>query len=66
VQKLEKETERYKTDSIQISEKNEQLIKEIDSLKLQNLTLREQTTKLEMDLNESNVWRFKKFSFRLV
>ncbi len=66
MQKLEKETERYKTDSIQISEKNEQLIKEIDSLKLQNLTLREQTTKLEMDLNESNVWRFKKFSFRLV
>jgi len=66
VQKLEKETERYKTDSIEMSEKNEQLIKEIDSLKLQNLTLREQTTKLEMDLNESNVWRFKKFSFRLV
>lgn len=49
-----------------MSEKNEQLIKEIDSLKLQNLTLREQTTKLEMDLNESNVWRFKKISFRLV
>jgi hypothetical protein len=66
VQKLEKETERYKTDSIEMSEKNEQLIKEIDSLKLQNLTLREQTTKLEMDLNESNVWRFKKISFRLV
>ncbi len=66
MQKLEKETERYKTDSIEMSEKNEQLIKEIDSLKLQNLTLREQTTKLEMDLNESNVWRFKKISFRLV
>ncbi len=66
MQKLEKETERYKTDSIEMSEKNEQLIKEIDSLKLQNLTLREQTTKLEMDLNESNVWRFKKTSFRLV
>jgi len=66
VQKLEKETERYKTDSIEMAEKNEQLIKEIDSLKLQNSTLREQMTKLEMDLNESNVWRFKIFSFRLV
>jgi hypothetical protein len=36
-------------------EKNQQLIKEIEIFKSQNFTLKEQITKFETDLNETNV-----------
>ena len=55
VKKLEKDIERYKLDSTQILEKNQQLIKEIESLKSQNSTLKEQITKTETDLSGANV-----------
>ena len=49
-------------------EKNEQLIKEIENLKSQNFTLKEQITKTETDLNDANV-RIKinllKFTFKI-
>ncbi len=68
VKKLEKDIERYKLDSTQILEKNQQLIKEIESLKSQNSTLKEQITKTETDLNGANV-RIKKtlkFTFKFL
>lgn len=36
-------------------ERNEQLIKEIENVKTQNLNLREQVSKLETDLNDAHV-----------
>ncbi|CAF4616260.1 unnamed protein product [Rotaria sp. Silwood1] len=54
VKKFEKDIERYKLDSTQMLEKNEQLIKEINTFKSQELILREQVTKFETDLNLVN------------
>ncbi|CAF2893391.1 unnamed protein product [Rotaria sp. Silwood2] len=54
VKKFEKDIDRYKLDSTQMLEKNEQLIKEINTFKSQELTLREQVTKLETDLSLTN------------
>ncbi|CAF0764848.1 unnamed protein product [Rotaria sordida] len=54
VKKFEKDIDRYKLDSTQMLEKNEQLIKEINIFKSQELTLNEQNTKLETDLNQAN------------
>ena len=42
-------------------EKNQQLIKEIETFKSQNFTLKEQISKVQTDLNESNVCKFIKF-----
>ncbi len=36
-------------------DKNQQLIKELDTSKSQNFTLKEQITKIETDLNQANV-----------
>lgn len=67
IKKLEKDIERYKLDSTQMSEKYEQLIKEKETLKSQNLTLKEQNTKTETDLNEGNVCKlYKKISLRII
>jgi hypothetical protein len=50
-----------------MSEKYEQLIKEKETLKSQNLTLKEQNTKTETDLNEGNVCKlYKKISLRII
>ena len=61
--KFEKDIERYKLDLTQTLEKNQQLIKEIDDLKSQNLFLKEQVTKFESDLNDANVESFAKILF---
>jgi hypothetical protein len=67
IKKLEKDIERYKLDSTQMSEKYEQLIKEKETLKSQNLTLKEQNTKTETDLNEGNVCKlYKKISLQII
>ena len=36
-------------------ERNEQLVKEMENVKTQNFTLREQISKLETDLNDAHV-----------
>jgi hypothetical protein len=36
-------------------ERNEHLIKEMENVKVQNATLREQVSKLETDLNDAHV-----------
>jgi hypothetical protein len=36
-------------------ERNEQLIKEMENIKTQNITLREQLSKLETDLHDAHV-----------
>jgi hypothetical protein len=36
-------------------ERNEQLIKEMENIKTHNITLREQVSKLETDLNDAHV-----------
>ena len=36
-------------------ERNEQLVKEMENVKVQNITLREQVSKLETDLNDAHV-----------
>lgn len=55
VKKLEKDVDRHKFGSTQMLERNEHLIKEMENIKTQNLTLREQVTKLETDLNDAHV-----------
>lgn len=55
VKKFEKDIDRYKDDSTQILEKNDQLTKELNTFKSQDLILREQVTKLQTDLNMANV-----------
>ena len=55
VKKLEKDVDRHKFGSTQMLERNEQLIKELENVKLQNITLREQLTKLETDLQDAHV-----------
>jgi cell division protein FtsB len=36
-------------------ERNEQLVKEMENIKTHNITLREQVSKLEADLNDAHV-----------
>lgn len=55
MKKLEKDIERYKLDSTQMIEKNEQLIKENETFKIENSNLKEQIVKIETDFNETNV-----------
>lgn len=55
MKKLEKDVDRHKFGSTQMLERNEHLVKEIDNLKTQNQTLREQVSKLESDLNSAHV-----------
>lgn len=61
MKKLEKDVDRHKFGSTQMLERNEQLIKEMENVKSQNLTLREQVSRLETDLNDAHVC----FSLRL-
>jgi hypothetical protein len=58
IKKLEKDIDRYKLDSTQMAEKHEQLIKENETFKSHNFTLKEQNTKIQTDLNEANVCKF--------
>lgn len=55
MKKLEKDVDRHKFGSTQMLERNEHLVKEIDQLKTQNLTLREQVAKLESELTDAHV-----------
>ncbi len=56
VKKLEKDVDRHKYGSTQVLERNEQLVKDMETFKAQNITLREQVSKLEADLNEAQVY----------
>ncbi|CAF1033804.1 unnamed protein product [Adineta ricciae] len=53
VKKLEKDVDRHKFGSTQVLERNEQLVKDMETTKTQNISLREQVAKLEFDLNEA-------------
>jgi DNA repair ATPase RecN len=66
VKKLEKDIDRYKLDSTQMLEKNQQLTKEIENFKSQNFTLKEEISKVQTDLNESNVCKFIKFISKIL
>ena len=55
MKKLEKDVDRHKFGSTQMLERNEQLIKEMENVKSQNITLREQVSRLETDLNDAHV-----------
>ncbi len=55
MKKLEKDVDRHKFGSTQMLERNEQLVKEMENVRAQNLTLREQLTKMESDLNDAQV-----------
>ena len=55
VKKLEKDVDRHKFGSTQVLERNEQLVKDMETTKTQNISLREQVAKLEFDLNEAQV-----------
>ncbi|CAF2321988.1 unnamed protein product [Rotaria sp. Silwood2] len=54
VKKLEKDVDRHKFGSTQMLERNEQLVKETENIKTQNITLREQISRLETDFNDAN------------
>ncbi|CAF4693613.1 unnamed protein product [Rotaria sp. Silwood1] len=54
VKKLEKDVDRHKFGSTQMLERNEQLVKDTENVKTQNITLREQFTRLEIELNDAN------------
>jgi uncharacterized protein YoxC len=55
VKKLEKDVDRHKFGSTQMLERNEQLVKDLETFRVQNATLRDQVAKLEADLGESHV-----------
>ena len=55
MKKLEKDVDRHKFGSTQVLERNEFLVKEMDTVKTQNNALREQVSKLEADLNDAHV-----------
>lgn len=67
VKKLEKDVDRHKFGSTQMLERNEQLVKEMENIKTQNVTLREQVSRLESELNDAHVRRsLEIFSFNLL
>lgn len=55
MKKLEKDVDRHKFGSTQMLERNEQLVKEMEIHKSQNITLREQVSRLETELNDAHV-----------
>ncbi|CAF1594888.1 unnamed protein product, partial [Didymodactylos carnosus] len=57
VKKLEKDVDRHKFGSTQMLERNEQLVKDMETIKAQNLTLKGQITKIEAELNDSQMTR---------
>ena len=55
MKKLEKDVDRHKFGSTQMLERNEQLVKDLETFRVQNSSLRDQVTKLETELSESHV-----------
>ena len=55
MKKLEKDVDRHKFGSTQMLERNEHLIKEMETLRTQNTTLKEQVSRLETELNDAHV-----------
>ena len=55
MKKLEKDLEGHKFGSTQMLERNEQLIRDLDAVKTQNSTLKDQINRLEGELNDAHV-----------